>query len=74
MTAQQQTIATCLRMNAATGRTEGIRENATEQLESFLAGLARRNRKDRPSPFSRFVDSLANETSPDAGEKEKANE
>jgi hypothetical protein len=47
-------------MNAATGRTEGIRENATEQLESFLAGLARRNRKDRPSPFSRFVDSLAN--------------
>jgi hypothetical protein len=58
MTAQQQTIATCLRMNAATGRTEGIRENATEQLESFLAGLARRNRKDRPSPFSRFVNRL----------------
>jgi hypothetical protein len=58
MTAQQQTIATCLRMNAATGRTEGIRENATEQLDSFLAGLARRNRKDRPSPFSRFVGRL----------------
>jgi hypothetical protein len=55
MTAQQQTIATCLRMNAATGRTEGIRENATEQLESFLAGLAR---KDLPSPFSRFVGRL----------------
>lgn len=58
MTAQQQTIATCLGMNAATGRTDGIRENATEQLESFLAGLARRNRKDRPSPFSRFVGRL----------------
>jgi hypothetical protein len=58
MTTQQQTIATCLRMNAATGHTEGIRDNATEQLESFLAGLARRNRKDRPSPFSRFVGRL----------------
>ena len=58
MTAQQHTIVTCLRMNAATGRTEGIRENATEQLESFLAGLARRNRKDRPSPFSRFAKSM----------------
>jgi hypothetical protein len=58
MTAQQQTIATCLRTNAAAGSTKGIRENATEQLQEFLAAIAKRDRKDRPSPFSRFAKSL----------------
>jgi hypothetical protein len=73
MTVQQQTIVTCLRMNAATGRTEGIRENATEQLESFLAGLARKNRKDRPSPFSRFLGRL-DEKCPSVGATEQDHE
>lgn len=58
MTPTQSTIVACLRMNAETGPTRGIRENATEQLHAYLDRLAERRRYDRPSPFSRFVEKL----------------
>jgi uncharacterized damage-inducible protein DinB len=58
MTANQRLIADAFQQNAETASTDTLRQHAREQLAEFLQRVARRNRKERPSPFSRFVDAL----------------
>lgn len=60
MTANQRLVVSIFELNAATARTEGLRDHAMEQLKAYLDRLAER-RYDRPSPFSRFVGRLEND-------------
>lgn len=64
-------ITDALRANVAAAKSKAGRLLAEEELARWLA------RKDRkpftPSPFSRFVERLANETSPSVGATEEKN-
>jgi hypothetical protein len=69
MTANQRLVVSSFELNAATARTEGLRDHAMEQLKAYLDRLSERRRYDRPSPFSRFVARLEN-AEPIHGEKD----
>jgi len=58
MTPNQRLVVSSFELNAATARTEGLRDHALEQLKAYLDRLTKRRRYDRPSPFSRFVAKL----------------
>lgn len=60
MTSNQRMICETFRLNAKTASTVTLQQHAREQLAEFMQRVARRNRKDRPSPFSRFVNALEN--------------
>jgi hypothetical protein len=70
MTANQRLILDSFELNVATATTQGLRDHATEQLAAFRERVAVKLRRDRPSPFARFVEKLENETSPSTARKE----
>ncbi len=58
MTPQQQRIAALLERNATEAPTKAAAEAARKEHESFVERCRIKNRPSRPSPFSRFVESL----------------
>ena len=74
MTPNQRLVVASFELNVATATTQGLRDHAAEQLSAFRERVAMKLRRDRPSPFARFVEKLENASSAATGSERNSHE